>query len=265
MITVNGTAINPTLFPDGTSQVWKIPEEILKLKKVSVKWDFTDEREFMHLAQLKNLLDTYLVEASLTMTYLPYGRQDKSIGNNSTYALISFSRLLNSLQFTRVFVLDAHSYVAKELINNFQNIPPHEYVYKLRDLLKPDHYCYPDKGAVEKYAGTLGHVYLYGDKLRDQYTGNILKYNLIGNPQDQKILIIDDICDGGATFVVLAKSLYNAGAKEVNLFVTHGIFSKGLTPLTDAGIKRIFTKDGEAVGQDKIMQTIIYKPYEKEA
>jgi len=59
-------------------------------------------------------------------------------------------------------------------------------------------------------------------------------------------MIVDDICDGGATFILLAKELYAAGAKEVNLFVTHGIFSKGLIPLYEAGIKRIFTQDGEA-------------------
>jgi len=35
------------------------------------------------------------------------------------------------------------------------------------------------------------------------------------------------------------------GAKDVALYVSHGIFSKGLEPLREGGIKRIFTKDGE--------------------
>jgi ribose-phosphate pyrophosphokinase len=42
-----------------------------------------------------------------------------------------------------------------------------------------------------------------------------------------RCLIVDDICDGGATFVALARKLREAGAIEVSLFVTHGIFSKG--------------------------------------
>ena len=46
-------------------------------------------------------------------------------------------------------------------------------------------------------------------------------------------LIVDDICDGGGTFIPLAKKLKNAGAKTVTLYVTHGIFSKGLDPLKE--------------------------------
>ena len=57
---------------------------------------------------------------------------------------------------------------------------------------------------------------------------------------NRRILIVDDICDGGATFVGLAKELRAAGAKKVYLYVTHGIFSKGL-PLE--GIDKVFTTD----------------------
>ena len=63
--------------------------------------------------------------------------------------------------------------------------------------------------------------------------------------KDQTILIVDDLCDGGMTFIKSAERLYELEAKEVHLYVSHGIFSKGLKPLTDSGIKRIFTKDGE--------------------
>ena len=57
------------------------------------------------------------------------------------------------------------------------------------------------------------------------------------------------------TFKLLAKDLLAAGAKEVNLFVTHGIFSKGLRTLRNSGINRIFTKDGEA---SEVQDRIIY-------
>ena len=57
--------------------------------------------------------------------------------------------------------------------------------------------------------------------------------------------MVDDLCDGGATFILLAKELLSKGAKEVHLFVSHGIFSRGLGVLFDAGIKRVFVKDGE--------------------
>ena len=39
---------------------------------------------------------------------------------------------------------------------------------------------------------------------------------------------MDDICDGGGTFIPLAQKLKDLGAKEVNLYVTHMIGAKGL-------------------------------------
>ena len=87
---------------------------------------------------------------------------------------------------------------------------------------------------------------MYGEKVRDQLTGNIVRYKIVGEPVGKNVLIIDDICDGGMTFKLLAKDLLAAGAKSVVLFVTHGLFSKGLQTLKDSGIQRIYAQDGEA-------------------
>ena len=43
----------------------------------------------------------------------------------------------------------------------------------------------------------------------------------------KRCLVIDDICVGGATFIQLGNLLKNGGAKEIALYVSHGIFSKG--------------------------------------
>ena len=51
------------------------------------------------------------------------------------------------------------------------------------------------------------------------------------NYKGKTILIVDDICDGGATFVQLASKLKEQGAESVSLFVTHMIASKGLQAL----------------------------------
>lgn len=247
MFKINGTPINVTKFPDNTSQVWKLPEWMLVPKQhVLIEWVFSIEGEFMELAQLKDLLDAHRVEASLEMTYLPYGRQDKPVANDLTFALCTFAKLLNSLNFKKVSCLDPHSAIASELINNFVTIEPTKFVEKVIEVVKPDALCYPDKGAVDKYTKMFDHLFFWGDKVRDQKTGYITKYELKSNPTDMSVLIVDDICDGGMTFKLLTKELLRSGAKEVNLYVTHGIFSKGLQTLFGAGINRIFTKDGEA-------------------
>jgi ribose-phosphate pyrophosphokinase len=245
MIYLNDQPVNITVFPDKTSQVWKLPEETFQLKYVTVRWQFENESEFIHLAQLATLLHHQGLQTTLFIDYLPYGRQDKDVSNQSTFGLEPFANLLNSLQFNKIYITDPHSHVATDLIQYSKALYPHNAVQFAYETTCSDLACYPDKGALEKYSKIYDFIHIYGEKVRDQSTGNILSYNVVGDAKGKKVLIVDDICDGGATFKLLTTELLNQGAKEVHLFVTHGLFTKGLQPLLDSGIKRIFTKDGE--------------------
>jgi phosphoribosylpyrophosphate synthetase len=238
MIKLNNIIIRPTIFNDKTSQVWKIDDAFPTVCEVS--WEFESEAEFMHLAQLKQLMDTKMVKvANLYISYLPYARQDKNIDNSKTFALHTFSMLLNTLNFQKVIIEDVHSPVALELIKNSETIipSPDKLAEELNAIV-----CFPDNGAASKYKTKKSSVTL--EKTRNQTTGELkmapLKAHITGN-----VLIFDDLCDKGGTFILAAKELYNAGANEVYLYVSHGIFSAGLEPLKQAGIKRIFTLKGE--------------------
>lgn len=239
MIKLNGIPVNITIFPDKTSQVWKV-EGIKRFNFVT--WEFEHEGEFMHLAQLKDLLDAELTENFLTVNYLPYARQDKPLSNSTAFALFTFSKLLNSLRFDRVSMFDVHSYKATALIKNSHNELPVTQVSALYSEYKWN-LCFPDKGASERYP--LGnYTPLILEKTRDQLTG-ALTMNSLTQKLNGGYLIVDDICDGGGTFILAANELYKAGASDVYLYVSHGIFSKGTQVLRDAGIKRIFTLKGE--------------------
>lgn len=247
MIHLNGHLVMPTIFPDKTSQVWKIPEEFF-LQESVVTWSFDEEGELLHLAQLKMLLDAWKCVTCLKLPYLPYGRQDHAITNGHTFALRTFARLLNSLEFSRVTITDPHSSSALVLIHNSEAIYPTKEVRQAFIDTKSNIVCYADEGALKKYVcGWIYYSlqYMHGTKSRDQSTGKILFNHISTNPLGQVVLIVDDICDGGSTFIMLAKKLFDAGAAEVHLFVSHGLFSKGHACLREAGIKRIFTKEGE--------------------
>lgn len=239
MIKLNKTPVTVTIFPDKTSQVWKLPHKLGKIAHID--WEFESEAEFIHLAQLKDLLDAELVEqVSLHISYLPYARQDKPVSNSTTFALSTFAKLLNSLNFTEVTFDDVHSRKAVQLVNRSKDKAP--YVSKL--VRENDfNVCYPDEGARERYE-LMGKARVVLKKERNQLTGELsmqpLEWKISGD-----YLIVDDICDGGGTFILAAKELYKAGADSVHLYVSHGIFSKGLEPLREAGIKRIFTLKGE--------------------
>ncbi len=196
--------------------------------------------------QLKDLLDELGVKAYLSLPYLPYGRQDKSVGNEATFALRTFAKLLNKLNFVTVSIMDPHSRLALALIENSSAMYPEALVTGAINECKSDLICYPDKGALDKYSTMYPFVrFIYGEKQRDPLTGQIGYYALVGDPKGKRVMIIDDLVDGGATFILLTKALKDCGAEDVSLFATHGIFSKGTQVLFDAGISRIFTKDGE--------------------
>lgn len=245
MITLNGVEIKPTIFPDKTSQVWHLPKEELKMHGFAkVVWKFENEAELFHLAQLKHLLDDKIQHVTLTLPYLPYGRQDKCVSNDGTFALRTFAIMINNMYFDEIIIHDPHSEVALNHIGESKSVFTD--IIPIIEKTGAGLLCYPDKGAVVKYSKVYGtRNFIYGEKIRDQSTGNILSYEVFGGCNGSNVLIVDDICDGGATFIHLAKALKIAKAKEINLFVSHGLFTKGIQVLKDAGINRIFTQDGE--------------------
>lgn len=243
MITILGRRIEPTRFPDGTSQVWKLPDEVLNADRISVDWRFEREDELFSIAQLASLLGDRPIR--LHVPYLPFARQDKPVSNGQTFALHPFAGLLNALRLEQVAAVDAHNPRATaDLIHGFVNVGVSGIHDELMKKVRPDLVVFPDRGAKERYAHLRGSKHVVFEKERNQATGEILGHALVrteGSPElladGKRLFIIDDICDGGATFLSIAKAV-NAMRKDVriDLFVTHGIFSKGRELLEKAGI-----------------------------
>ena len=105
----------------------------------------------------------------------------------------------------------------------------------------------PDAGAlkkIHKLSTALGGVpVVVCDKERDVRTGALTGFRVFANElAGRHCLIVDDICDGGGTFVGLAAELRKLNPASVSLAVSHGIFSKGLAPLTSA-LAQVYTTD----------------------
>jgi len=243
MIKVQGHRIEPTIFPDETTQVWKLPAEVLSAATVHVDWRFEHEAELFQVAQLKMLL-RQAASFSLHVPYLPFARQDKEIKNNLTFGLHAFAKLLNNVGFDHVTAVDVHNPdVTKGLINNFKNIPVDNLHEDLVDKLQPDFLVFPDAGARERYIYAKWRPHIVFEKERNQETGQITGHRLVPELSattdlgGKKLLIVDDICDGGATFLSIAKAVQVHKDCTLDLFVTHGLFSKGRGILEKAGIR----------------------------
>jgi ribose-phosphate pyrophosphokinase len=238
MILLNGIEIKPTIFPDGTKQVWKLQPEIINAKSYYCVWLYESDAEILVLHQLDMLLDILGIKPKyLCIPFLPYSRQDKDVGNNTTFGLYAFAEQLNSMLWTKIITFDVHSSRPKEIIHNLISYNL-SYELLLEQERKYDYFILPDKGAYDRYSALLNNKEkcLCGEKIRDQSTGNIIKYELLSSVslKGKSCLVIDDICDGGATFNILARSLYSEEEYSdliLDLFVTHGIFSKGLDEL----------------------------------
>ena len=257
MIKLNGHIITPTIFPDGTSQVWKLPEELITASRRTIEWDFENEAEIIHILQLTTLLNSQIGSMSdgikLRINYLPYGRQDKIVSNSSTFALHTFIKIMDEANIDLIEVLDAHNpnvLPNREgyFILGWRNILPNDRIKEVLDTSKADIVCFPDAGASARGYDTQGLPSFSLDKKRNQSTGEIegLECKLPLDLKGKSVIILDDICDGGKTFIEAAKLLYNMGASEVHLYTTHGLYSKGVSVLKDAGIKRVFNYKGEA-------------------
>jgi ribose-phosphate pyrophosphokinase len=241
MLKLNGVEICPTIFSDNTSQIWKIHESLFETAS-EIEWIFGGDQEVFHLFQLAILCRSKGVKSlNLLTKYLPYARQDKPISNESTFALHVFSKIINQINFDSIFCYDPHSDIAKKLINNLFCIDVGSHVYRFFTENNYDVVLYPDLGAKTRYSELYGLPYIYADKKRDQLTGNIEGLDVIGDCDGKTVLIVDDICDGGGTFIIAAKELYDKGAIDVGLFVSHGIFSKGKEVLYNAGINKVFS------------------------
>lgn len=168
--------------------------------------------------------------------YFPYARQDRVMERNAPFSLKVFCGLLNSLNLSSVEIWDPHSDVTPALINNCIVKPQWELA---RKVLPPEYFdkhlfISPDAGAYKKVSKLMpdDSRIAIGVKNRDG-NGNITHTNVFSpmNINGMDCVIVDDICDGGRTFIELAKTLKDKSAKSVALYVTHGIFSRGFEEL----------------------------------
>lgn len=191
------------------------------------------------LLQTDALRRAGIKDIHLVMPYIPYARQDRVMVPGEPLSIKVFCDLINSQKYSGVQVWDPHSDVATALLDNCSVIPQH---VLLKDVAGEDLHdntvlvC-PDAGARKKIGLAAKELaltrVLYADKKRDVCTGKILETVISSYPDPWDTisdhLIVDDIADGGATFIELAKVLRDKGVQgKLSLYVTHGIFSKGL-------------------------------------
>lgn len=242
MIKVDNKVIQKEVFGDGTL---KCKEVALEREKtyVNITWCYDDDGElFLLWCLARHIREQYPdMKVNLALPYIPNARQDRKTGKH-IFTLKYFAEAINGMKFDKVFVLDPHSDVSLALIDRVEEMD-------LPFQVSPDGatYMFPDAGAAKKYSPRYqqnrnDNPFIIGNAHRDS-EGRITEYDLLNfKDHTEKVIIRDDICGYGDTFVAAAKELRKHGVKHITLIVSHceNTIIKG--DVLD-NIDRIFTTD----------------------
>jgi len=181
--------------------------------------------------------------------YVPYflgSRSDrKFVEGGVNYLKQVICPIINSQNYSKVITVDSHSDVLEACLNNYEKISNVKLAKWALSNIDNKNGAQDRTMIVSPDAGALKKIYdiaktfriknvVTAGKVRDIVTGNIVKTELPQMNLDgiEQIVIFDDICDGGRTFIELAKVIREQTEKPIYLVVTHGIFSAGLLELS---------------------------------
>ncbi|AYR03234.1 phosphoribosyl pyrophosphate transferase [Gordonia phage Octobien14] len=179
----------------------------------------------------------------LLIPYLPAARADRGV----PLGLSVYGGIINVACFGDVVTLDAHNpEAAYREVNGLVNLSATPLVtatVQYQDTFTG--VIAPDKGAADRagdVARALGVELVVADKARDFDTGRITGLSCPKVDPKGNYLVVDDICDGGGTFMGLAEAT-GLPQDRLSLWVTHGIFSGNAANLLKHYYKAVYTTD----------------------
>lgn len=272
-------------FPDGQQSIELITESFPVNGEVEIHTRLNSFKDIeLVVCTVAALRNENIEDISLYSPYFLGGRSDRKFSKGGVnYIKDVISPIINSLNFKSVTVVDPHSDVLEACINKFRKIDNVFLVQKALDYLSEDPkdivIVSPDAGAMKKIYNVAESIgaenIIIASKHRDIKTGKITHTDVpsLNNFSNKdNFFIIDDICDGGRTFVEIAKVInsyewpngefFNG---KIYLIVTHGIFSAGFDELSKH-FDKIFTTDSicssneldSIIGNDIVKQFSIF-------
>jgi len=187
-------------------------------------------------------------EINLFIPYFPAARQDRVMVPGEPLSVKVYADIINAMALASVTVFDPHSEVTPALLNNCVAVTNHGFIEKVIAKIGAEvKLISPDGGALKKIYKVSeflgGAEVVECSKSRDVKTGKLSGFKVYSDDlAGADCLIVDDICDGGGTFIGLAEALKAKNAGNLYLAISHGIFSKGFDELGKY-FEQIFTTD----------------------
>ncbi len=167
--------------------------------------------------------------------FYPYSRQDKKHRGREPISARLMADLLKTAGADRIMSIDLHTAQIQGFFDG-----PVDHLFALPLLARYVAQTYadeqltvvsPDTGrvrAAEQWADRLGGVPIaFIHKTRDPNVANAVVANrVVGDVVGRLCILADDMIDTGSSVVKAADLLYEAGASDVIIAATHGIFSE---------------------------------------
>ena len=182
--------------------------------------------------------------------YFGYARQDRKVVPRTSISAKLVSNLITKAGADRIVTVDLHA----GQIQGFFDIPvdnlfatPIFSRHIKRKIKSKNLICVaPDVGGVER-ARALGRKLDIGLAIIDKRRpapGKSQVMNVIGNVKGKTCIIVDDIIDSGGTIINAAEALIKRGAKEVHVYITHGVLSgESVEKIRKSKIKNLVVTD----------------------
>jgi ribose-phosphate pyrophosphokinase len=238
-------------FPDGQPHIKLDIEKLDSQQVVDVLCRIRTPQELFKLVMVSDLLKHKGLKSRLHIKYLMGARMDRRIDDSQPFTLKLVCDIINnSFPDSPVSVFCPHSEAVSLLLKNYVEFLESEtnfYYRVFEQIEEPFTLILPDAGAGKRWHNSF---HKFNDSLirkncnivecskkRDMQTGKLSSF-VVTERVNKTCLILDDLCDGGRTFIGLAKELRENGAKRVELAVCHGIFSYGYDL---EGVDQIYT------------------------
>lgn len=258
--TENNVDYNFFTFSGGEPHI-KIISELDNVSEVTITHRIQSFNDIGTLLLATNALKNMgIAKLHVVLPYFPAARQDRLMVSGEPLSIKVYADIINAQNFKSVTVLDPHSEVTPALLNNCKVIDNHKFIELVTQQLSEDlTLISPDGGALKKIYKVAAYLQNYEvvecSKSRNVKTGQLTGFKVYTDDlQGKDCLIVDDICDGGGTFLGLAKELKAKNAGNLYLAISHGIFSKGFDEL-EKHFTKIFTTDSfKTIEKDNCIQ-----------
>jgi hypothetical protein len=201
-------------FPDGQVQIRILKKLLENVSELNVKVSLPNPivldlfNQFTHTFKPKNI----------TINYLYGARCDKNESGDYWVCNVAIKE--------GIYNIGRAKYLAPHC-DKF--LHPDDVIYHLPDCVKLSSYdcvVFPDESAYKRYANQLsGKEYVICEKHRDQETGNIISHKVPTLPDGvKKVILLDDLCDYGNSFVNIGKTIPEGVSAD--LFIFHGVFTQ---------------------------------------